>query len=218
MDPYQELGLPSTATDAEIRAAHRRRTKETHPDKGGSREAFERVTRAVVILRDPAARAKYDATGEIPDDKATKSADADAIAVLVSTFQRTFMQVDVLEITDVIDRTKHALRGATAELGVQRRHTHAAHKRTTTAITRLAKTTEGANPLSHMLNEQLRVINAALASIDEQEKSLIRALELANGYQWTVDAPIPAPPASAYQGFGSGRTSGHYSGAFRLDP
>ena len=64
---YRALGLlapggPGRAASAEaVRQAFRREARRHHPDKGGSAEAFERVTRAFEVLGDPEARAAYDA-------------------------------------------------------------------------------------------------------------------------------------------------------------
>ncbi|MFC7068782.1 ferredoxin Fer [Halobaculum lipolyticum] len=44
--PYDVLGLDADADDTEIERAYRRRVKETHPDRGGSVEAFRRVREA----------------------------------------------------------------------------------------------------------------------------------------------------------------------------
>lgn len=38
------FGLPSNCTNEQIKAAYRNKAKQAHPDKGGSAEAFRRVT------------------------------------------------------------------------------------------------------------------------------------------------------------------------------
>lgn len=43
---WKELGLPEGSPAAEVNAAFRRRAKATHPDAGGSAEAFARTTEA----------------------------------------------------------------------------------------------------------------------------------------------------------------------------
>lgn len=68
-DPYAELDLPRDATLAMVRSAFRRLAKKTHPDVGGSDEAFARVNRAMAVLGDTERRAKYDETGVAEDDK-----------------------------------------------------------------------------------------------------------------------------------------------------
>jgi DnaJ family protein C protein 30 len=54
-DPYKVLGIPHSATDAEIRAAYRRQVQRHHPDhNGGSPESarkFEEVQEAYALIR-----------------------------------------------------------------------------------------------------------------------------------------------------------------------
>jgi hypothetical protein len=54
-DPYKVLGIPHSATDAEIRAAYREQVKRHHPDhNGGSPEStrqFEAVQDAYALIR-----------------------------------------------------------------------------------------------------------------------------------------------------------------------
>lgn len=57
---YKTLDLLPSATDNEIRSAYRRRALSTHPDKGGSAEAFRSVVSAFETLIDASKRAAYD--------------------------------------------------------------------------------------------------------------------------------------------------------------
>ena len=65
--PYEVLGVPHSATAAQIRAAYRRAALASHPDKNPgdpSAEAqFLRVSSAYDVLRDEAKRAAYDRGG-----------------------------------------------------------------------------------------------------------------------------------------------------------
>ena len=59
-DPFAVLGLPPTATLADVRAARRRLAKSVHPDHGGDEARMREVNRAFdlavkAILRPPAA-------------------------------------------------------------------------------------------------------------------------------------------------------------------
>ena len=67
-DPYTTLGVPRTASEADIKSAYRKLAKELHPDRNKDNpkasETFSDVTRAYDLLSDKAKRAQYD-RGEI---------------------------------------------------------------------------------------------------------------------------------------------------------
>src|SRR5262245_9502288 len=61
LDPYRTLGLHRDATEAEVKAAHRKLAKRFHPDKeGGDRERFLKVQEAYRVLSDALARKEWD--------------------------------------------------------------------------------------------------------------------------------------------------------------
>lgn len=63
MNPYAILGLPTHATDQEIKRAYRTLVKRYHPDRGSSESSHERIVAinyAYDILSDPKKRAQYD--------------------------------------------------------------------------------------------------------------------------------------------------------------
>src|SRR5215469_17001000 len=66
-DLYGELGIDKTADEKEVRKAYRRRAKTAHPDAGGSREEFDRIAAALMVLTDPRRRAQYDETGSFEE-------------------------------------------------------------------------------------------------------------------------------------------------------
>ena len=66
-DPYTELGISRDASPEDVKAAYRARAKQTHPDGEGSDTAFNRTSRAYLILKDPKRRDNYDRTGSTED-------------------------------------------------------------------------------------------------------------------------------------------------------
>ena len=67
-DPYSILGVPRTASEADIKSAYRKLAKELHPDRNKDNpkaaEKFSEATRAYDLLSDKSKRAQFD-RGEI---------------------------------------------------------------------------------------------------------------------------------------------------------
>lgn len=66
-DYYATLGVPRTASQAEIKKAFRKLARENHPDKHAGDKAaekrFKEINEANAVLSDPAKRSKYDKFG-----------------------------------------------------------------------------------------------------------------------------------------------------------
>src|SRR2546426_7959684 len=66
-DYYETLGVPRTASDAEIKKAFRKLAREHHPDvaknKKQAEEKFKEINEAYEVLGDPVKRKKYDDLG-----------------------------------------------------------------------------------------------------------------------------------------------------------
>jgi DnaJ-class molecular chaperone len=67
-DPYETLGVPKTASDAEIKTAYRRLVRTSHPDINPddpeAEARFKAISAAYDLLKDPETRARFD-RGEI---------------------------------------------------------------------------------------------------------------------------------------------------------
>lgn len=64
MSLYQTLGVDKDASPEDIKRAHRRRVRETHPDLHPNKRAeFEEVQKAYEVLTNPTRRMLYDALG-----------------------------------------------------------------------------------------------------------------------------------------------------------
>ena len=61
---YSLLGVPPTASLADIKKAYRHAAIKSHPDKGGDAETFQAVAEAYEVLSDEGKRATYDRFGK----------------------------------------------------------------------------------------------------------------------------------------------------------
>lgn len=76
-DPYEVLGVPRTAGDAEIKKSYRRLARKFHPDvnpgDSGAHKRFQEIAAAYEVLKDPKKKERYDRfgdTGEPPEPAA----------------------------------------------------------------------------------------------------------------------------------------------------
>src|SRR5438046_8723615 len=70
-DPYEVLGVPKTASEADIKKAFRTLAKKHHPDKhagdAAAQKRFQEISGAYDILGDKEKRAQFDAGAIGPD-------------------------------------------------------------------------------------------------------------------------------------------------------
>lgn len=62
-NPYEILGVRSSASDDDIKRAYREKAREAHPDAGGDADSFALLTEAYDLLLDPIRRAEFERTG-----------------------------------------------------------------------------------------------------------------------------------------------------------
>lgn len=65
---YAILGIPTDATEKEIKDGYKARARELHPDRGGDEDSMVELKLAYEILIDPKKRKAYDLEGKIEDD------------------------------------------------------------------------------------------------------------------------------------------------------
>lgn len=92
---YEILGVPRSATPAEIGRAYKLRALQVHPDKcfgdKGATQAFQQLREAYEVLRDPERRVAYNATGD--------QAEGGGIGCNADVFRSQFRPVSPEEIT-----------------------------------------------------------------------------------------------------------------------
>lgn len=175
VNPYQILGVPPTASKEAIRKAFRRRSMETHPDRGGVREDFEAVKLAYRILSDKERRARFDATGVAEDDQVDNS-EAAAVGILRNCFGAVIQELMKHDRSpaqeDVVAHMVTVLKNWRQLLLDQKKEQAKARKFLTESLGRF--TTEGENYLEMAIRADLagleggeRAVEAELAALKD---------------------------------------------------
>ncbi|SBW27237.1 hypothetical protein FDG2_5232 [Candidatus Protofrankia californiensis] len=94
---YDVLGVPPTASHAQIVTAYRRAARRTHPDAGGSESAFRLVSMAYEVLGDTDRRRDYDR--RIPLSPAGGVADRTADGVTSRAVRRRYLTMMAVCVT-----------------------------------------------------------------------------------------------------------------------
>jgi curved DNA-binding protein CbpA len=119
-DLYAALGVRKSATDAEIKAAYRKRAKKVHPDAGGIGEEAAQLNRAYMVLKNPQTREYYDRTGEHPDRSALDDHDAQSYATIAAHVMQALTspyggEIDLVrEVKKKLESDRQTLRNETS--------------------------------------------------------------------------------------------------------
>lgn len=211
-DPYAVLGVNRDATPEQIKAAHRRRSKDTHPDTGGSEADFSRVQAAYELLRDAKRRERYDTTGDASETTPDKS-DQMAYAVIDGLLVQVMQQDEEPFHTDLPSAMIDAIRERVRALSSQALKLERARRRAVRMLDRFTRKRgaggepAGDNVLDGMVKWHVEGLKEAQIKIAEEKKTMQRAIELLRDYDFRTD---PTPGFSTYlqgdRGFGSGAT------------
>lgn len=205
-DLYRTLGVGRDASQEEIAAAGRKAVKRTHPDAGGSEEAFDKVSKALTVLKDPAKRANYDRTGSTASpSESTEHAAALEILALALTHQLGGPNVSP-EFTDVVAGMKAAIKRVIENQRAQIPPVHQAQARLAKFRKRLKmKGQETAGHLEAVMAGQDRGFEQSLASMQQVITRHEAALAMVEEYVYQVDER----PAPSYAQGGEWRTIGN---------
>jgi len=202
-DPYDVLDIPRDADNKQIKAAHWRAVKRSHPDVGGARGKFEEVQRAARILLNPASRSRFDETGDAEEEKPDNLI-AGAMAMIESALRRvtTDPTIDV-ERRDLVELIVSVIRQVVAQLGTQKIEASQQADR----FDRLAKKFKkrrggGPDLICNRLREQASTGRKQVAALEEQIRAGRKAIEMAEEYDYEFEAVL-----SGYIVFGNSTTT-----------
>lgn len=193
MNLYETLGLEPEATPEEIKAAGRAKVKATHPDRpGGSADAFNKVQRALVVLRDPQKRAKYDETGD-EGDQPEGSLEAEAMSLLAQQFHVIVTQAHDIKYVDIVANMRRALAAASAHEKGQIAEIKVMIARFKEIRRRLSRTDGKRNRLADLARNQEDSMREALRKTQRNIEVQQMASDMAKAYVYETDQ---APPGA----------------------
>jgi curved DNA-binding protein CbpA len=184
-DLYETLGVARDASPEEIHRAYRKRAMDTHPDQGGTSEAFGAVALAHRILSDDQKRARYDRTGRI-DDEADNT---DAIALeLIEQLLNGAVQDPDAKHKDLIGHMsgilKASMEEAQAAIGVFVRQEHKILD-----LLKRFRTKNDRNVVSMLLNRRLDRVRGQVAAHERSVAAHKRAIEILKDYTFDTEVP-----------------------------
>jgi curved DNA-binding protein CbpA len=183
MSLYDELGVASNATAEEIKAAYRRKARETHPDAGGDAETFRRVQTAYDVLSDAEKRQRYDRDGVVFDDAAGVPTAAEIVSRALTDMLTQL--ADGSQSIEQLDIPRSIL-GHLAQVTTQIRRGLAARRRKLSEVERLLKRmkrTDGTEPvLERVLEAWMRPLTLGIETDETWLRRLGEADALMRGY------------------------------------
>ena len=195
MDPYAELDLPrgEPLPPEKVKRAFKHRVKTTHPDTGGTAEAFDRTKRALAVLSDPRRKEKYDTTGKIDEDPIDNDR-ATALQMIEAFFQAAInehLHGRNMKHRDIIAdcRANLIAENKTSAAGRAEGQTFVKSMREL-----LGRFSEGSVPFRRSLEARIAMAEEQVAKLEEGERCRKLAIEIIDGCEFEFD-----PIGAAYQ-------------------
>lgn len=188
-DLYGVLDLDKSASQDAIKKAYRKKAKSAHPDAGGSQSAFEKISRAYMVLSAPDKRAKYDQTGEI-EDGADNSGQV-PLMMLSELMKQVIAQADIDVTVDVVAKMRECLDSRLRDVEQKLTHLRKDVKRLSKLASRFHSKGQR-NFLRDVVTKKVAQINLAIAEGEGVARHMKAAKELLQDYSFETDAAAPS--------------------------
>jgi len=189
IDLYHLLGIKRAATREEVRKAYRRKAKVSHPDSGGSVEAFNAVAAAHDVLSDERRRQRYDTTGEIETAR-PDNVDGSAIEVIA---QKLGLLIHAEQDLTAIDIGAVLAQTIRDDIGLRQTgiaNQKRAIERAAALRSRVRRKGNGEdNALARVLDWHEGAAKDSVRKNEDAVRAMQRALEILDLYSFAEDRP-----------------------------
>jgi curved DNA-binding protein CbpA len=180
---YDTLGVAPDASSEEIKKAYRKRARQTHPDAGGTDEAFYEVQRAYEILSNAVTRGAYNESGEPTNEDQLLWGD---LGLLITTVIDRAENINTVKLMDEV----HALidmkiQGCVASIGGATARIDKYHK----AIQRLSNKKSN-NMMVKRLEDVVREQQVLIEKAESEIKYCRKLHDIANEHEYKADDPF----------------------------
>lgn len=190
---YDKLGVKHNATRDQIKAAAKKRRRETHPDLGGNEEEFKEIGTAVSVLLDPARRAEYDRSGTVrdggalEDERAALAIVEQELATLINEYvTKGFKPEADPRCTDVISRIRIKITGEITQgnMAIPVGQKHKAFLEDFQRRLRAKEVGPEGDVLNRALQHQIEMADGNMANLKESIRIYRLALKLIENYEF----------------------------------
>lgn len=188
MTLYDDLGIPKNATIDQIKDAYREKAKAHHPDKGGSSEAFRRVSNAYAILSDEEKRKRYD-NGESPESLNDPTKGQEQMLNIVLGLFSTIIDGNFDHAHDnVFEIIRETIKHNQDVVIVEKKNCQKMIKNYNNVLTRIKKT-EMSTLFTILLEHKIKTCEASITKLDKDMELCTDALTLIKDCQYKTDRP-----------------------------
>lgn len=186
MSHYDTLGVPSDATQDDIKRAYRRAARAAHPDMGGDASKMQAINEANDVLSDLERRAHYDEHGS------DKPEQPDPVRQLLLEVLAKFVEAD-----DGFGQARRALQNGINSAKASRAEAQGRARRLAERVERMRFKGSGENFALAMLNSKIEELERTMKRADDLVDNATEAMKMLDDYEDGIEIP-PAPLASVF--------------------
>ncbi|MFA7287633.1 MAG: DnaJ domain-containing protein [Melioribacteraceae bacterium] len=181
MSLYDKLGVDKGASAEEIKDAYKEKAKKLHPDKnGGDGKEMAEVNHAYLVLRDPAKRDKYDATGQEYEESFDVK-----FAGFVNTIFMKLVDIEDVDTRDLVGLFKNQANLHIKKLCGVKEELEFKKKKCEKVFNRLG----GDNRIGNVVSMNIDMFKSEISKMEEEIKFMEECFEVISHHNYKFDEP-----------------------------